>query len=140
VNSHELAQERLVLVLATEHPRARRKRLRLADLADETFVDFPFGSAGRAQTDRAFSQAGIARDVAYEVTDVALMAALIRRGLAIGFVPAPYVRIASELDRLVTVEVRDAPQRTEFVAWASPGPSPATAEFLATIGVRPTSA
>lgn len=138
VHSRELARERLVAVLAHDHHRAGRRRVRLADLTDETFVDFPDRSAGRAQTDQAFVQAGLTREVAYEVTDVALMAALIRRGLAIGFLPAPYVQIASELHDLVTVDVTDAPHRTEYVAWASPGPTPATAEFLVAIGVTPT--
>lgn len=138
VHSHELARERLVAVLAHDHPRAGRKRVRLADLADETFVDFPSGSAGRAQTDQAFTQAGLTREVAYEATDVALMASLIRRGLAIGFLPAPYVQIAPELGDLVTVDVTDAPHRTEYVAWAAPGPTPATAAFLMAIGVTTT--
>ena len=136
VQSHELARERLVAVLAHDHPLAGRKRLRLAELADEPSVDFPYGSAGRAQTDQAFAQAGLARDVVYEVTDVALMAGLVRCGLAIGYLPAPYVQTARELGDLVTVNITDAPHRTEYVAWASPGPSPATAEFLAAVGVN----
>jgi DNA-binding transcriptional LysR family regulator len=136
VQSHELARERLVAVLAPDHPRAGRKRLRLAELADEPSVDFPYGSAGRAQTDQAFAQAGLARDVVFEVTDVALMAGLVRSGLAIGFLAAPYVQVSRELDDLVAVNITDAPRRTEYVAWASPGPSPATAEFLAAVGVN----
>lgn len=135
VRSHELARERLVAVLAPDHPRAARKRLRLADLATEPFVDFPYGSAGRAQTDQAFAQAGLGRDVAFEVTDVSLMAQLIRSGLAIGFLAASYVEKAPELDGLVTVSVTDAPRRVEYVVWGSPGPSPATVAFLATLGV-----
>lgn len=136
VQSHELAHERLVAVLPPGHRWADRKRLRLADLADEPTVDFPYGSAGRAQTDQAFAQAGVSRDVAYEVSDVALMAGLISCGLAIGFLPAPYVEIAPELDRLVAVQITDAPHRTEYVVWAAPGPTPATAAFLAAAGVQ----
>ncbi|MAT07218.1 MAG: hypothetical protein CL424_19470, partial [Acidimicrobiaceae bacterium] len=138
VDSHELARERLVAVLAPNHRSARRKRLRLVDLVDEAFVDFPYGSAGRVQTDRAFSQAKLNRDVAFEVSDVALMAPLIRCGLAVGFLPAPYMQVAAKLDDLVSVEVVDAPTRCEHVAWASHGPSPATAEFLSIIGVPTT--
>ncbi|MDP3892053.1 LysR substrate-binding domain-containing protein [Nocardioides sp.] len=138
VQSFELARERLVAVLPPDHPRAGRKRLRLADLAGEPAVDFPYGSAGRAQTDEAFAQAGLARDVAFEVTDVALMSGLIRAGLAIGFLAAPYVEIAPELKGLVAVTVTDAPHRTEYVVWPSPGPTPATAEFLTAVGVSRT--
>jgi DNA-binding transcriptional LysR family regulator len=132
----ELAQQRLVAVLPPDHPWSRRKRIRLADLVDEPHVDFPYATAGREQTDQAFAKAGFARDVAYEVSDVALMAGLIRCGLAIGFLPAPYVEVARELDGLVPITIADAPRRTEYVVWASPGPSPATAAFLGAIGVQ----
>lgn len=141
VQSRVLARERLAVVLPPDHRLAGRKRIRLADLADEAdlahptpHVDFPYGSAGRAQTDQAFAQASLSRDVAYEVSDVALMARLIRGGLAIGFLPAPYVEKAPELEGLVAVAIADAPHRTEYVAWAAPGPTPATAEFLKAIG------
>ncbi len=139
VQSHELSRERLVAVLSPDHRHAGRTRLRLADLADEPGVDFPYGSAGRAQTDQAFARAGLTREVAYEVTDVPLMAGLIRSGLAIGFLPAPYVEIAPELTDLASVRVTDAPHRTEHVIWPSPGPTPATAAFLSAIGVARTS-
>lgn len=138
VQSHELARERLVAVLPPDHHLAGRKRLRLADLADEPSVDFPYGTAGRAQTDQAFLQAGLTREVAYEITDAALMAGLIRCGLAVGFLAAPYVQIAPELDGLVAVSVTDAPHRTEYVAWPSTGPTPATAAFLAAVGINRT--
>ncbi|MFD0853625.1 LysR substrate-binding domain-containing protein, partial [Actinomadura adrarensis] len=126
VQSRVLARESLAVLLPPDHPFAGRKRLRLADLAGESgtpHVDFPYGSAGRAQTDQAFARAGMARDVAYEVSDVALMARLIRGALAIGFLPAPYIEQAPELDGLVAVTVTDAPHRTEYVAWAPPGPT-----------------
>jgi DNA-binding transcriptional LysR family regulator len=62
-----IAEERLVAVLGPGHRFAGRRRLRLADLADEAFVDFPADSPGRAQSDRAFAEAGLTRSVAFEV-------------------------------------------------------------------------
>jgi len=107
----------------------------LADLASEPFVDFPYGTAGRAQTDRAFARSGLSRDVAFEVTDAPLMAQVIRHGLAIGFLPSTYLQRAPELSGLATATVTDAPTRVEYVVWGKPGPTPATRAFLAAMGV-----
>ncbi len=135
VGSHELARDRLVAVLARDHPLAGARRLSLADLAVAPFVDFPYGTAARAQTDQAFARAGLGRDVAFEVTDVALLVQVIRSGLAVGFLPVTYLPRATDLADLATVPVTDAPQRVEFVVWGTPGPSPATVAFLALVGV-----
>jgi DNA-binding transcriptional LysR family regulator len=135
VHRHELARDRLVAVLAADHPLAGAEGLALADLAAEPFVDFPYGSAGRAQTDQAFAHAGLGRDVAFEVTDAPLMAQIIRHGLAIGFLPSTYLRRAPELGGLATATVTDAPSRIEYVVWGKPGPTPATRAFLTAIGL-----
>lgn len=132
---HELARDRLVAVLAPDHPLADTRDLDLADLADEPFVDFPYGSAGRAQTDQAFARAGLSRDVAFEVTDAHLMAEVIRHGLAIGFLPSTYLRRAPELGGLAVATVKDAPSRVEYVIWSKPGPTPATRAFLTATGL-----
>jgi DNA-binding transcriptional LysR family regulator len=135
VRSHELARDRLVAVLAPDHPLAGAQDVGLADLASEPFVDFPYGTAGRAQTDRAFARSGLSRDVAFEVTDAPLMAQVIRHGLAIGFLPSTYLERAPELSGLATATVTDAPTRVEYVVWGKPGPTPATRAFLAAMGV-----
>jgi DNA-binding transcriptional LysR family regulator len=135
VSRHELARDRLVAVLAPDHPLAGAEGLDLADLAAEPFVDFPYGSAGRAQTDQAFARAGLSRDVAFEVTDAPLMAQVIRHGLAIGFLPSAYLRRAPELGGLATATVTDAPSRVEYVIWGRPGASPATRAFLTAVGL-----
>ena len=135
VRSHELARDRLVAVLAPDHPLAGAEDLGLADLAAEPFVDFPYGSAGRAQTDQAFARSGLSRDVAFEVTDAPLMAQVIRHGLAIGFLPSTYLQRAPELGGLVTATVKDAPSRVEYVVWGKAGPTPATLAFLTAIGL-----
>jgi DNA-binding transcriptional LysR family regulator len=137
VRSHELARDRLVAVLAPDHPLAGAQDLALADLTSEPFVDFPYGTAGRAQTDRAFARSGLSRDVAFEVTDAPLMAQVIRHGLAIGFLPSTYLKRAPELGGLATVAVTDAPSRVEFVIWGKVGPTPATRAFLTAMGLPP---
>jgi DNA-binding transcriptional LysR family regulator len=104
----------------------------LRQLSDEPFVDFPSGTAARAQSDEAFAAAGVRREVAFEVTNVDFMARLVRQGLGIVMLPAAFV---SELPGLPVLRLRDAPARMEHLVWSPFAPSPAAAAFLATLGV-----
>lgn len=134
VNGRELARGELVAVVAPGHPLADEDRVDLRQLADEPFVDFPPGSAARAQSDEAFTAAGVRREVLFEISTVDFMARLIRQGLGIGLMPASFV---SELSDLAVLPIRDAPTRLEHLVWGRFTPSPATAAFLAELGVAP---
>lgn len=127
VEHHLLAHDDHVAVLSATHALADRTELRLRDLADQVFVDFPAGTPGRVQVDQAFSTAGLSRDVAFEVTDAQLMTRLIGEDLGIGMLPSSF---AQQLSGLVTIPVIDAARRAEHLVWSSDGPSPAAAAFL----------
>lgn len=127
VETRELARERLVAVLATDHRLARRRRVGLKDLAQETFADFPAGTPGRAQSDMAFAAAGVQRDVTFEAMSTNLIIDLIRQGLAIALLTPAFVPVDPHV---VTVPVADGPIRVEYLAWSSFNPSPATNAFL----------
>jgi DNA-binding transcriptional LysR family regulator len=114
------------------HPLAGRARLSLDRLAGETFVDFPAGSTGRLQADRAFADAGLRREVSFETTDILLMARILRAGLAVALLASTFV---DQLPGLVAVPVTRAPVRTEHVVWSRFGPAPAAAAFLEQVGV-----
>ncbi|MEE4492928.1 LysR family transcriptional regulator [Streptomyces sp. NPDC050529] len=132
VRGRELGRGHLVAVVAPGHPLADLDQVDLARLADEPFVDFPAGTAGRAQSDDAFAQAGVRREVAFEVTAPDPMARLIRQGLGVGLLPAAYV---AEFPDLPVVRLRDAPARVEHLVWSSLRPSPAAAAFLSLFGI-----
>lgn len=66
---------------------AGRKRLRLEELSEEHFVDFPAGSAGREQSDHAFRDAGVTRDVTIEAMEIDLILGMIRHDLAMALLP-----------------------------------------------------
>ncbi|RMI41024.1 LysR family transcriptional regulator [Actinomadura harenae] len=135
VRGRELARGELVAVVAPGHALAGQDHVNLRDLADEPFVDFPPGSAARAQSDEAFTAAGVRREVGFEISTVDFMARLIQRGLGIGLMPASFV---SELSGLAVLQIRDAPTRMEHLVWSRFPPSPALAAFLAELGVSPT--
>ncbi len=128
VRGRELARDRLVAVVAPGHPLAEEPEVDLRRLSSEVFVDFTAGTAGRAQSDQAFSAAGLDRDVAFEVQAPDLMAKLIRQGLGIAMLPSTYV---PQLAGVRTIPVSDAPARVEHLVWNDVGLTPAAKAFLA---------
>lgn len=131
VSTRVLAREQLVAVVSTGHPLAGRRRLRLDDLADDVFVDFPEGTPGRVQSDLAFRAAGVRRDVAFEVMSTDLILDLVRQGLVVAML-SPAV-IPNDADDLRTIPVTAGPTRVEYLAWSSFNPSPAAQAFLDTL-------
>ncbi len=129
----ELSHEALVATLSANHRLAQRKRLTLADLADETFVDFPSGSAGRAQGDLAFQTAGLQREVAFEAMTTDLIVGLIRNGLAVGLLSEHVVPDDSDV---VAIPLVDGPRRIEYLAWNEFNPSPAARAFLGVVAEK----
>jgi len=134
VCGRELARGELVVLVHPDHPLAGEEHASLHRLADEPFVDFPEGSAGRNQSDAAFAAAGVHREVAFETTTPEFMARLIRQGLGVGMMPAGF---ASEFPDLPALRLSDAPARTEHLVWSRFRPSPAAAAFLETLGIDP---
>ena len=127
VQTRKLSRERLVAVLSKGHRFAGRRRLRLEDLADEPFVDFPEGSSGREQSDLAFERAGLRREVSLEVNTADLLTGLVRQGLGVALV-APSV--AREAPGCACIPVSDGPVRVEYLAWDSFNPSPVAQVFV----------
>ena len=127
VEARELSRNSLVAVVPAGHRLSRHRRLALEDLAEESFVDFPAGSAGRLQSDDAFAAAGLRREVPYEAMSTPFMLDLVARGLAVALLPAGIVPPREELR---TIAVQDGPQRVEYLAWSAFNPSPATTAFI----------
>jgi len=130
VRLHELASDPHVAVVAGSHALAGEAQVRLADLVDETFVDFPAGGPGRDQSDQAFAAAGLARRVAFELMDPTLILQLVARGLAVALLPPGVV---GDLHGVATVPVQDGPCRVEYLVWGDFNPTPAARAFLATM-------
>ena len=83
----ELASDSLTLVVAANHPLAGRGQVPIAELDEETFIDFPLGYGNRVVGDRAFAAAGLTRRVAVEITNIADGADYVRHGLGIALLP-----------------------------------------------------
>ncbi|MGW0363380.1 LysR family transcriptional regulator [Streptomyces sp. NPDC002990] len=133
VMARELARERLVAVVCPDHPLAGETSVDLRRLASEVFVDLPAKTAGRAQSDLAFTAAGLTREVAFEVTNADYLARLVGAGLGVALLPPGYV---AGLAGMATIEVTDAPARAEYVIWGRESRTPAAAAFLELLGIE----
>lgn len=122
VGARVVVRDRHVAVVGPDHPLASRRRVDLARLADEAFVDFPRTSPGRTQSERAYAGAGIRREVPFETGSRDLMLDLVRSGLAVALLPS---RTVGTADGVVTIPVSRGPRRVEILAWNSFNPTPA---------------
>ena len=127
VATRVLARERLVAVVSTGHRLAERRRVRLEDLADERFVDFPAGTPGRIPSDLAFREAGIPREVAFEAMSLDLILDLVRHDLVIALLSP---EVVPERAGLRTISVTGGPTRVTYLAWSDFNPTPAARAFL----------
>jgi DNA-binding transcriptional LysR family regulator len=98
IDLHPVSDVRLDLVVAARHRLAGRATVALPDLADEEFVEMPDGWAAREVTDRAFSVAGIHRNVGYQVGEPRTAADFVRAGLGVALLPASSVTDRTGLD------------------------------------------
>ena len=128
VNSRILARDPLAVLLAPDHRLAACRRLRLEAIAAEEFVDFPAGTTGRVQADRAFLAADLQRVVAFEVTDPYIMARLVAEGLGIALLAAMF---AVRLPGVTVIPVTNTAHRIEHLIWSRMGPTPAADAFIA---------
>lgn len=127
LNHRQLARDPLAAMLAPDHRLARRKRIRLEDVADEEFVDFLSGTPGRVQADLAFAAAGLTRTVAFEITDPHVMARLVAEGLCVALLASTY---AARLPGVAVVPVINTSYRREYMIWSRLGPTPAANAFI----------
>ncbi|WP_326568842.1 LysR family transcriptional regulator [Amycolatopsis rhabdoformis] len=80
--------QHLVLLCHSAHRLARRRRVRLAELDDEPFLDFS-GSGIQAMVARRFADAGLRHNRVCEATHMPLLVDLIAAGLGVSIVPEP---------------------------------------------------
>lgn len=80
-------RQELVLLCHPEHRLSGRRRVRLAELDGEAFVDFS-GSGLQELVARRFADTGIRRDPVCEATNLALLIDLVAAGLGVSIVPA----------------------------------------------------
>lgn len=115
-----------------DHALARRRRVRLAEIAREPFIMFPRETSPlfNARISAAFAAIGALPDVVQEATQIHTVLGLVRAGLGMALVPASAAGLAAPGIRLLDVE--HAPDPVEVcVAWRADRGLPACHAFLA---------
>jgi DNA-binding transcriptional LysR family regulator len=90
VAGEKLFEEELVVMLPEHHRLARRRSVRIADLAGEPLVSFLAGSALRQRLDVELEQAGAAKSPEFESNHVNTLRALVAHGLGVSLVPRSF--------------------------------------------------
>jgi DNA-binding transcriptional LysR family regulator len=113
--SAELFSEALVVAVAEEHPLARQKTVRGADLADQPFILFPEGYELRSRTLQLCRAAGFEPRVVLDGGETDTVVRLVAAGLGVAVVP----RLALEGGAgIVGLDVADsALRRTLRLIW-----------------------
>lgn len=84
--------ETLVVVVGPDHRLAPRTRVRLAELAEEPFVEFQAGLGLQTAVAALFTAAAVTRRIAFRTSQMDQALSLVRHGLGIAVVPEPVAR------------------------------------------------
>jgi DNA-binding transcriptional LysR family regulator len=133
LRTHVLLQEKNGVLLPADHPLARRRELRLIDLATTPFVLFP-RTHNPGFYDRvlaAFAASGVTPRIAEEVWPRANGVGLVRAGVGATFMcPSEAKHLPTEV--VFRPLTGPAPESRLVVGWrTNPAPDPALAAFIA---------
>lgn len=120
--ARRLDEQRLRLVVPDDHRLAGRRRIRLAEAADETFVTLEPGFGLRRITDDLCAEAGFTPRIAFEGEEAETLRGLVAAGLGVALLPPPAVARPGVVELAVT-----APRavREIGVAWLDGHPDTA---------------
>ncbi|WP_078888340.1 LysR family transcriptional regulator [Streptomyces sclerotialus] len=100
--ARRLDEQKLRLVVPDDHPLAGRKRIRLAEAADELFVSLEAGFGLRRITDALCAEAGFTPKVAFEGEEAETLRGLVAAGLGVALLPPPPVPRPGVVELTVT--------------------------------------
>jgi len=123
-----LATEPMVLACPPHHRLANRQRVRIAELADEAFVDFDPAWGIRLVNDDWFAEADVQRRVEFTVNDVDMLLDIVTRGLGVAIVPRSVAHRTSPVS-LVSLG-RAAPRWNVGIVVSADRPPSAAAQRL----------
>jgi DNA-binding transcriptional LysR family regulator len=127
---HQLVSEELVVALPREHRLGKRRRVRIAELADDEFISFREGSRLRELLVSAGRQAGFEPRVKLESNESERIRRLVARGLGVAILPRSDAEGPGADVALATL-IEPALTRDITLAWrAGRRHAPAAAEFL----------
>jgi len=106
---HLIGDHPHVIIAPTDHRLARKSRLSLSDLADETFLTREPGSGTRGLMEQLFDSAGVRPTIGMTMSSNETIKQAVIAGLGIAFISAHTVATELEERRLVTLDVVGLP-------------------------------
>ena len=138
VTHHHLLEDPMYLVLPEHHPLARKRGVRLADLANEPWI----GGAPNCECNRMITQAcmrfGFDPRIAFETDDYSAVQGFVAAGVGVSLIAELGLRTVRD-DIVVRPLGRDTPVRQIYATALKGYRSPATAamiEMLRDVGTR----
>jgi len=101
------SQEELVMILAPEHPLARKRVINFMDLAEEPIIMKETGSGTRRLINELFARHNRTPDVLVETSNTEFIKQLVQRGDGVSFVVREAVAVELKEKKLATVPVKD---------------------------------
>jgi len=98
-----------VIIAAPEHPLARRRKLKAADIAEETFLIREPGSGTRIAMERFFIEHGVAPTQRFEMSSNETIKQAVMAGMGISFISAHTIRLELSVGLLVRLPVAGTP-------------------------------
>jgi LysR family transcriptional activator of glutamate synthase operon len=126
-----LVTEELVVVLATDHALAGRKRLRLTELAEEAFISFREGARLRELLTEAASSVGFEPRIALESNESRRIRSLVSHGLGVAILPRSDAERPGDGVALCDLVEPSLTRDLTLATRTERRPSPAAAAFLA---------
>ncbi|MDR2513494.1 MAG: LysR family transcriptional regulator [Puniceicoccales bacterium] len=101
------AEDCLVVICNPAHPLAKRKRVKLAELASQCFIGFDHDIPTRKATDRIFCEYGVKLVPSMEFDNVETLKRAVEVGAGVALVPAETVRQEVAQQTLVELSLED---------------------------------
>jgi len=124
-----LLEDPMYLVLGADHPLARKRAIRLADLAGEAWIGGPADCECNRLISRACLRAGFDPRIAFETDDYSAVQGFVAAGVGVSIIAELGLRTVRD-DIVVRPLGRETPVRQIFVSVVKGYRSPATAAMV----------
>ena len=126
---HHLLEDPMYLVLGEDHPLARKRGVRLADLAGEAWIGGPADCECNRLITRACARVGFEPRIAFETDDYAAVQGFVAAGVGVSLIAELGLRTVRD-DIVVRPLGRETPVRQIFASVLKGYRSPATVAML----------
>ena len=124
-----LAEDPIVAAVCRDHPLAAESSVPLSALRGLPLITLPRGNGVRSRIEDVCARAGFAPHVAFEASNIAVLARLTEAGVGVAIVPGPLVAIMSTALHVLPIHPEVHAQIA--LAWRTEGPvNPAADAFL----------